>query len=198
MTNKIFYPVLVLALTLFGLQSCDPKPSVKKPVVEATVPIVKAFDIPLDISTMIEMPKSSASTLRDAQEHILYEGSLSWDMSEIVNSSGLSQAEIKSIRLDKVTMECVKPEGVDLTLLAPIYLYAGQDYKLFAETNADSSRPNLLDLVLHEKALIQYIKADRLPIRISTTRDKISDWPYGDAPLHVTLTFYTTSTVRAK
>lgn len=77
MTNKIFYPVLVLALTLFGLQSCEPKTSVKKPVVEATVPTVKAFDIPLDISTMIEMPKSSASTLRDAQEHVLYEGSLS-------------------------------------------------------------------------------------------------------------------------
>lgn len=198
MTNKIFYPVLVLALTLFGLQSCEPKTSVKKPVVEATVPTVKAFDIPLDISTMIEMPKSSASTLRDAQEHVLYEGSLSWDMSEIVNSSGLSQAEIKSIKLDKVTMECVKPEGVDLTLFAPIYLYAGQDYKLFAETNADSSRPNLLDLVLHEKDLIQYIKADQLPMRVSTTRDEISDWPYGDAPLHVTLTLYTTSTVRAK
>lgn len=198
MTKKIFYPVLVLALTLFGLQSCEPKTSVKKPVVEATVPTVKAFDIPLDISTMIEMPKSSASTLRDAQEHVLYEGSLSWDMSEIVNSSGLSQAEIKSIKLDKVTMECVKPEGVDLTLFAPIYLYAGQDYKLFAETSADSSRPNLLDLILHEKDLVQYIKADQLPMRITTTRDKISDWPYGDAPLHITLTFYTTSKVRAK
>ena len=30
MTKKIFYPVLVLALTLFGLQSCEPKTSVKK------------------------------------------------------------------------------------------------------------------------------------------------------------------------
>ena len=115
MTNKIFYPVLVLAFMLFGLQSCEPKSSVKKPVVEATVPTVKTFDIPLDISTMIEMPKSSASTLRGAQEHVLYEDLLSWDLSEIVNSSGLSQAEVKSIRLDKVTMECVKPEGVDLT-----------------------------------------------------------------------------------
>lgn len=127
-----------------------------------------------------------------------YMRALSWDMSEIVKSSGLSQAEIKSIKLDKVTMECVKPEGVDLTLFAPIYLYAGQDYKLFAETSADSSRPNLLDLILHEKDLVQYIKADQLPMRITTTRDKISDWPYGDAPLHITLTFYTTSTVRAK
>lgn len=198
MTNKIFYLVLVLAFMLFGLQSCEPKSSVKKPVVEATVPTVKTFDIPLDISTMIEMPKSSASTLRDAQEHVLYEDLLSWDLSEIVNSSGLSQAEVKSIRLDKVTMECVKPEGVDLTLFVPTYLYAGQDYKLFAETKADASRPNLLDLLLHEKDLVQYIKADQLPIRITTTRDKLSDWPYGDAPLHITLTLYTTSTVRAK
>lgn len=198
MTNKKFYAILVLAFTLFALQSCDPKTPARKPVVEATVPAVKTFDIPLDISTMIEMPKGSASTLREAQEHILYEGLLSWDLSEIVNSSGLSQAEIKSIRLDKVTMECVKPEGVDLTLFVPTYLYAGQDYKLFAETNADTSRPNLLDLLLHEKDLVWYIKADQLPMRITTTRDKISDWPYGDAPLHIALTLYTTSTVRAK
>ena len=119
-------------------------------------------------------------------------------MSDVINSSGFSQAEIKSIRLDKMTIECIKPEGVDLTLFAPMRLYAGQNYKLIAETNAENAQPNRLDLVLHEKDLAQYITADQLPIRISTTRDKISEWPYGDTNVYVKITLSITSTVRAK
>ncbi|AEE12728.1 hypothetical protein [Porphyromonas asaccharolytica] len=198
MTNKHFYAVLVLAFTLFALQSCDPKTPVRKPVVEATVPSVKVFEIPLDVSSALDVSQKTTLDLRDAQEKVLYEDCLSWDMSDVINSSGFSQAEIKSIRLDKMTIECIKPEGVDLTLFAPMRLYAGQNYKLIAETNAENAHPNLLDLVLHEKDLAQYITADQLPIRISTTRDKISEWPYGDTNVYVKITLSITSTVRAK
>ncbi len=149
MTNKHFYAVLVLAFTLFALQSCDPKTPVRKPVVEATVPSVKAFEIPLDVSSALDVSQKTTPDLRDAQEKVLYEDCLSWDMSDVINSSGFSQAEIKSIRLDKMTIECIKPEGVDLTLFAPMRLYAGQNYKLIAETNAENAQPNRLDLVLH-------------------------------------------------
>lgn len=198
MTNKHFYAVLVLAFTLFALQSCDPKTPVRKPVVEATVPSVKAFEIPLDVSSALDVSQKTTPDLRDAQEKVLYEDCLSWDMSDVINSSGFSQAEIKSIRLDKMTIECIKPEGVDLTLFAPMRLYAGQNYRLIAETNAENAQPNRLDLVLHEKDLAQYITADQLPIRISTTRDKISEWPYGDTNVYVKITLSITSTVRAK
>ena len=34
------------------------------------------------------------------------------------------------------SIECIKPEGVNLTLFAPVRLYAGHDYKLIAETQA--------------------------------------------------------------
>ena len=97
-----------------------------------------------------------------------------------------------------MTVECVRPEGVNLTLFAPVRLYAGQDHKLIAETQAKNSQPNLLDLVLHEKDLAQYIKADQLPIRITTTRDKIADWEYGDAKIYVKITLTATTTLQAR
>lgn len=198
MTNKKFYAVLVLAFTLFALQSCDPKTPVRKPVVEATVPAVKSFEIPLDISSILNRTKSTASDLRAGQENVLYEDCLSWDVSDVIKSSGFSEAEVKSIHLDKVTLECVKPEGVDLTLFAPVRLYVGQDNKLVAETQAENTHPNLLDLVLHENDLAKYIKADQLPIRITSTRDKISDWKYGDTNIYVKITLTATSIVQAR
>ena len=198
MTNKKFYAILVLAFTLFALQSCDPKTPARTPAIEATVHAVKSFEIPLDISSCLDRTKSATSGLRADQENVLYEDCLSWDISDDIKSSGFSEATIKSITLDKVTVECVKPEGVDLTLFAPVRLYAGQDYKLIAETRATNSQPNLLDLLLHEKDLAKYIKADQLPIRITTTRDKISDWKYGDTNIDVKITLSATSIVLAR
>lgn len=198
MTNKKFYAILVLAFTLFALQSCDPKTPVRKPVVEATVPAVKSFEVPLDISSCLDRTKSATSGLRAGQENVLYEDNLSWDISDEIKSSAFTEATIKSIILDKVTVECVRPEGVNLTLFAPVRLYAGQDHKLIAETQAKNSQPNLLDLVLHEKDLTKYIKADQLPIRITTTRDKIADWEYGDAKIYVKITLAATTTLQAK
>ena len=96
-----------------------------------------------------------------------------------------------------MTIESIKPEGVNLTLFAPVRLYAGHDYKLIAETQAKDTNPNLLDLVLYEKDLAKYITADQLPIRITTTRDKISDWEYGDT-IDVKITLSATSIVQAR
>ena len=197
MTNPKFYAILVLAFTLFALQSCDPKTPARTPVVEATVPAVKSFEIPLDISSCLNFPKSSESDLRADQENVLYEDCLSWDITDEIRLKGFSEATIKSILLDKVTIECIKPEGVNLTLFAPVRLYAGHDYKLIAETQAKDTNPNLLDLVLYEKDLAKYITADQLPIRITTTRDKISDWEYGDT-IVVKITLSATSIVQAR
>lgn len=128
---------------------------------------------------------------------MLYEDCLSWDITDEIRLKGFSEATIKSILLDKVTIECIKPEGVNLTLFAPVRLYAGHDYKLIAETQAKDTNPNLLDLVLYEKDLAKYITADQLPIRITTTRDKISDWEYGDT-IDVKITLSATSIVQAR
>lgn len=195
MKTKLWLPIVAfLGLTMLALQSCDPKGPSRTMRVEAEVPMKKSLSLDLNVEDLIALPQSKV--LRSATDKVLYQGVHSWDIKEDLGRADISLDDIKQLRLDKITLACISPAGVDLNALAPIRLYVGSDKRLVAETKVETSMSSEINLILHDKDLTNYIKADELPILVTSSQESIPDWPdHNVKTMKVQITLYGTATV---
>lgn len=193
-TRQWLQALACLGLTLLTLTSCDPKGPSRTMLVEAEVPMKKTLNLDLNVEDLIDLPSSKA--LRSATDKVLYQGVHSWDIQEALGQSDISLNDIKQLQLDKITLACISPAGVDLNALAPIHLYVGSDKHLVAETKVETSKSSEINLILHDKDLTNYIKADELPILVTSSQESIPDWPdHNVKTMKVQITLYGTATV---
>ena len=189
----------LLAVALLVFPSCDPKGPNRQMQVEAEVPMTKTFDIQLNVADYFTIPESGMRTLRAEIERVLYQDHVSWSVQESLGATKVSVDDIKSLRLDKISIKCLNPTGLDLSILAPIRLYIGKDSRLFAETRVEPSQTDVIDLVLYEQNLLPYVSVSELPIMVTSKRASIPDWPNPDVKtIRVQVTFTGTASVLTK